>query len=219
MPDTDYPHRNIEAIRAYPHRGTKVYVLFLPLASLCAAILIAGSSLIARLASFMQRKKLSWNLPLPVRLLGKPGLQLSQLRASLDEAINQTPPAYLVLHTGTNDIGRLNLKEWILELTTGVLYIRARWPNTHVIWSDMLPRLAWKYNMAQPGAENARKRNQRRARALAYQESGSVIHHPHILPNYDCLLQDGVYLSDLGQDIFHSDLVEGLLGIVGDIHN
>ncbi|KAL8620898.1 hypothetical protein ACOMHN_025031 [Nucella lapillus] len=169
-----------------------------------SGILIAGSSLIARLASFMQHKKLSWNLPLTVRLLGKPGLQLSQLRASLDEAIKQTPPAYLVLHTGTNDIGRLNLREWIRELTTGVLYIRARWPNTHVIWSDMLPRLTWKYSTAQPGAENARKQNQRRARALAYQEHGILNceawnnsfwqlvghHHPGVWTTIECLRMD-----------------------------
>ena len=45
--------------------GNNVYV---------SGILIVGSSFIVRLANFMASNRKTWNLPIPVRLTGRPGL-------------------------------------------------------------------------------------------------------------------------------------------------
>ena len=165
----------------------------------------------------MARRGQCWNLPIPVRITGRPGLHIEQLLDLLDRGIREVAPAFLVLHLGANDIGRLDLKQWICELTIAIYYIRARWPDTFLVWSDMLPRSHWRNGSSAKGAENARKRNQRRARHLIYQEGGAVIHHPLIQANVNLLQSDGVHLTDCGQAVFQDDLEAGLLSIMGNL--
>ena len=136
-----------------------------------AGIVIAGSSLIVRLARYLQTPKEVFHLPLPVTFIGKSGLRIAQLRPLLDQEMSP-PPALLVLHLGSNDIGRLNSWQWIHELEVNITYLRARYPATKLIWSDMLPRATWWYGNSPEGAEKARRRNQRRARLLVSSEQG-----------------------------------------------
>jgi hypothetical protein len=165
----------------------------------------------------MARQRLSWNLPIPVEMKGRPGLRINQLRGLLHRHIQEwNQPAFMVIHMGANDIGSLSTKQWIEELDVCVLYLRARYPATQLIWSDMIPRLSWRHCVSVKGAENARKRNQRRARALFWSEGGKVISHPKISTGPD-LLSDGVHLSEVGQGKFHTDLQDGLQEIIGNL--
>jgi lysophospholipase L1-like esterase len=183
-----------------------------------SGILVVGSSLITRLKSFARRRDLVWQLPIPVELRGRPGLRLRQLRPLLEATIVHTVPAYLVLHLGANDIGDLRTKEWIKELEIAILFIRAKWPGTIIIWSDMLPRQQWRYCRSVSGAENARKRNQRRAHGLVQEEGGVAIKHEALEADPD-LAPDGVHLSDEGQQKLFDSLQQGLQTIVGDLTN
>lgn len=118
-------------------------------------VLILGSSIVRRLERDLVQWGRTLRLPLPVRFAGQSGLQFSGLRTLLECAIEGPPPAYLVQHVGANDIGRINTIEWAQELQLWLTYIGARYPTTRVVWSDMLPRRAWRYSVDPAGAESA----------------------------------------------------------------
>ena len=180
--------------------------------------MIAGSSLIVRLERYLQTQKEVFQLPLPVTFISKAGLRIAQLRPLLDQAMSP-PPELLVLHLGANDIGRLNSWQWFQELEVSITYLRARYPATTLIWSDMLPRATWRYGNGPEGAEKARRRNQRRARLLVSREQGAIIRHPLIKADAQCLLGDGVHLTDFGLEHFRVSLEDGLMMFLSQILN
>lgn len=180
-----------------------------------AGILIVGSSLIKRLDYYLQRERRSWHVSLPVRLLGKSGLTMAQLRPLLDEWVAEANPAYLVIHCGANDIGKLQKLQWVQEMEIIILYIRARWPRIRLIWSDMLPRQHWRYSLSPQRGEHARRKCQQNARALVYAEGGSVIRYPLIKPTAAFLLEDGVHLTKLGQEVYFQSMEQGLQESIG----
>jgi hypothetical protein len=184
-----------------------------------SGVLIAGSSLIARLSAFMRRERLEWQLPIPVELFGQSGLRLHQVRGLLEQTIHQVTPAYIVLHAGANDIARIDCREWHQELNVCVLYVKARWPAATIIWSDMLPRLSWRYAHSWSGADNSRKRSQRRARIVVRDEGGMYIPHKKIKATREFLTEDGVHLTDVGQRAFKASLERGLLAILGGLQD
>ncbi|XP_070203913.1 uncharacterized protein [Littorina saxatilis] len=177
-------------------------------------VLILGSSIVRRLERDLVQWGRTLRLPLPVRFAGQSGLQFSGLRTLLEGAIEGPPPAYLVLHVGANDIGRLNTVEWAQELQLWLAYIGARYPTTRVVWSDMLPRRTWRYSVDPAGAERARKRGTRRARHLVAGERGWFIKHPRIVADDACLAADGVHLSSWGTCLLAWSLEESLTNII-----
>lgn len=58
---------------------------------------------------------------------------------------NSTPPEFLVIHLGSNDVttGGLASKKLIEEIQCTFLRYNALLPNTKVVWSSILPRLYW----------------------------------------------------------------------------
>jgi len=160
----------------------------------------------------MDRRSQGLQLPLAVRLAGQAGLSFSQARNHIINAIGDTRPSYIVLHIGANDIGRVDQKMWLLELDELVCFLRAYCPKTTLIWSDMLPRTAWRYAHSLQGAENSRIRLNRKARARIFEESGMAIRYSNI--DYSCLLSDGVHLTDRGNELFKANLEEQLVRIV-----
>ena len=166
----------------------------------------------------MEQQKETWSLPLPTFLFGRPGMCIGHLRPTLDKVLKDCTPTYLVLHVGANDIGRLDEYNWSREFELSVLYVKARWPTIQLLWSDMIPRLVWRHCQSNQGGEKARRRNQRRARAIILREGGKVIRHPSIQADPAHLLSDGVHLSHEGQALFQSTMQDGILQAVGNIY-
>ena len=127
-----------------------------------------------------------------------------------------TVPAHLILHLGANDVTQLTSWQWYNELEIAILYLRVRYPHTRIVWSDMLPRKAWRHASSIVGPEKARKRNQRRARALVCEQGGYIIKHPRIGADDTCLIDDGVHLTNVGQERFRNDLEQGIMEILKD---
>lgn len=73
-----------------------------------AEIMIAGSSLVTRMASFLEGSGALLRVPLPVTFAGRPGLHLAGLRTLKDQSLNGCPPACVVLHVGAKDTGLLH---------------------------------------------------------------------------------------------------------------
>jgi lysophospholipase L1-like esterase len=172
--------------------------------------------LVARLDHHLRQTGQSWNLPIPVELLGMPGMRIRHIRSQLDAHIQGSGPAYLILHVGANDIGALQKKQWKKALEEAVLYVRARWPSVVIIWSDMLPREKWRYSK-KAGAESSRKTNNYKARGIVQREGGRVIKHETIVATPALLASDGVHLTKGGQDELFKSLEKGLGVIVGNL--
>ncbi|XP_070174207.1 uncharacterized protein [Littorina saxatilis] len=136
-----------------------------------SGIMLVGSSLITRLQQHLDRSRQDLRSPLPVLLAGQPGLGFPQAHNKLLSTIRGTPPHYLVLHVGANDIARVDQKQWLQELDELVCFIRAYYPAAILVWSDMLPRLAWRHAHTLQGAENLRRRLNRRARGRILKET------------------------------------------------
>lgn len=172
-----------------------------------------GSSLISHLDAYMTAKKQVFKLPLPVILIGQPGLRLHQLRPLVDREVLQAPPAYLVVHAGANDIGTLTSGDWRFAMEEALFYLGAILPHTTIVWSDMLPRSRWRHGASAEACEAARKRNQRRARGVVINMGGGVIRHDWQF-SYCHDLHDGVHLSPAGQEKFISSLENGMLSFL-----
>ena len=109
----------------------------------------------------------------------------------------QDPPHYILLHIGGNDIGVTKLREIMTEASSLLPYIRMRLPNVRIIWSQVLPRTAWR------SSDNVNAMNDTRIRLNSYiaklvltQYSGYYIKHPTLTENMDTMLwDDGVHLN------------------------
>ena len=109
-----------------------------------AGVILVGSSFVSHLRSFLQKRREVMQVPLPVKFISKGGLRLKDFRALVDEKLGRADPAYIILHLGANDIVPLSAYSWRWEIEAVVTYLRVRYPNTKILWSDMLPRANWR---------------------------------------------------------------------------
>jgi lysophospholipase L1-like esterase len=132
------------------------------------------------------------------------GLGLKDIRMKL-ATLGKTrdPPNYILLHCGGNDIGKLKLFSIRQEITFVLRYIQTNYPHTKIIWSGILPRLYWKYSSNFVAMEKARKRLNSFGAKQTLALGGHYILHPDIVVNCKSLFKDdGVHLSQLGNDLF-----------------
>ena len=55
-------------------------------------------------------------------------------------------PDFVVLHCGANDIGSIDRFKWRNLFVQIFMYIKHCFPAAQVVWSQMLPRLSWRYS-------------------------------------------------------------------------
>jgi len=171
---------------------------------------VVGSSYVSRLASHLQGTHLG--LPIPVKWVGRPGLRLNEVRnLILGQLTGKTPPAYIILHVGANDIGAIHAKEWEDSLYEVLTFLRAMFPPSLLVYSLMLPRVSWRY-LPPREAHYARKRYNRRAKVMFDKERCVTVGHP-LLEAKTHLTPDGVHLSKEGMDIFAQDLLGTIQGL------
>ena len=179
---------------------------------LSTGIWIVGSSFVRRLRDDLQRHNEVLGVPLPVQWIGQGGLTFQGLRPLIDREARGPHPAYIVLHLGANDVTELSSYAWRNEMEISVLYLKVKYPDTRIIWSDMLPRQQWRNVSNCRVVEEARVRCQ--LRAVILREGGAVIKH-ETLSKGAYLAPDGVHLSEEGQRIFWQDIEEGILKVMG----
>lgn len=84
-------------------------------------------------------------VPLPVCIVGRPGLRIAGPRSLLDSWTWGNTPKYIQPHMMANDIVCQDSYQWHMELQEAVYYLKAKYPSDILIWSDMLPRQRWRY--------------------------------------------------------------------------
>ena len=118
-----------------------------------------------------------------------------------------------------NDLGLLKGKALIIQAQADIEHIWKCWPDTWIVWSNMLPRRNWREGRDVTGLNRAVKKVNRELRLFLQYRQGWVIPHPDIVISRPELYRaDGIHLSDVGSDIFLRVLQVGLLPWVGEEH-
>ena len=89
-------------------------------------------------------------------------------------------------------------------------------PQTKIVWSQILPRLKWRYSDNMKAMEAARVRINSTIATFVIKNGGHYIKYPDILPSELFIQPDGVHLSDLGNNIFLNTLQGALESFVAN---
>ena len=165
-----------------------------------------GHSLIRRLSEYVRDNQ----LPMPFKPVwnGTSGSGVHRARREFLYMVRTMPePHMVVLHTGGNDLASMSagcLRHRLTELLT---LIQAALPNTIVVWSDMLPRISYRYAHNSDSVDAARETVNRYVRGYMAKNNMRAIRHSAVTRADTLLfLPDGVHLSDLGNQLFQREL-------------
>ncbi len=138
--------------------------------------------------------------------------KLSTLKAFGEE------PDVIIIHCGGNDIGRVPLYKLRLCIDNILAYINKEF-RVSVVWSEILPRTAWRYSVNALAMEATRRRLNSYAANKFVTCSGLYIKHPDLKDASGAFyLADGVHLSLLGNCMFLNQLSAALEAFrAGDI--
>lgn len=186
-----------------------------------------GSSYIARARDFVIRnpENLGINIGLQgygitVRWFGRGGMRWHQLLHQLTlHLANQSPPDFLLLHVGANDIGQVMTHELEQSLKEDLDSVRALLPNCTLIWSSMLPRLHWRNVPCSDFhiMDSLRRRANRVASRKVLFLGGAVLKYHSIRTEVEGMYAaDDVHLSESGLLLFCLLMKEGLKAVIVD---
>lgn len=122
----------------------------------------------------------------------------------------EDPPHFLLIHVGANDIGDLRLADLRNYLKNIVTAISDIMPNTTIIWSQMLPRLRWRYSVNNKAMEQGRYRVNNAIASYIVRKGGLYIKYPEITVSSNLFSNDGVHLSNAGNSILLNRIQGGL---------
>lgn len=118
----------------------------------------------------------------------------------------EDPPNKLVIHIGGNDIGKVRLGYLQYQLKELFVWLSQLMPETALIWSNILPRLQWRYSNNNVKMEKSRRRLNSTIATHMIKKGGCCIRYPDIQANAQFLDDDGVHLSKLGNSIMLNTL-------------
>ncbi|XP_054838220.1 uncharacterized protein LOC129336467 [Eublepharis macularius] len=179
-------------------------------------ILICGHSMIFWAAH--QAKRTPWGSQLglsrwaQVEWQGRRGLRWPGLLPLLFEGRCSPPPDFLVIHLGGNDLGWVKGKALTMQAQADLKFIAKQWPGVLIIWSAILPRRIWREALDHDAVERARRKANKAMFKALCAGLGIYLPHPRIRDTYANLYRgDGIHLSVQGNEIFLTDLRQGLL--------
>ena len=136
---------------------------------------------------------------------GRSGLKLDKLKRHIRLLMTlDSLPSYIVVHIAGNDIGETRFGFLIYKML----------PNTMLIWSQILPRIHWRFSNNGTAMERLRRRLNSTIGAHMIRQGGGYICYPDINLSSQFLLPDGVHLTSLGNEIFLNNLQCGLEQII-----
>lgn len=145
---------------------------------------------------------------------GYGGLGLKSLEGKLNTLIkvwDGKNPDYILLHVGANDIGKRGVFQILRQIDGLVSKIRQIFPSVCIVWSQLLPRTAWRYSENHEAMERVRKRINRYGAMAVLKNGGCYLLHPDLMSDHEQRLfaDDGVHLSALGNDLFLNQIRAG----------
>ncbi|XP_071979829.1 uncharacterized protein [Engystomops pustulosus] len=147
-----------------------------------------------------------------VRWRGIRGLRwLQALPELVDISRYAEAPSILVLHLGGNDLCFVHLGELIALIQSDLERFSSFFSRFILVWSEILPRAVWEGARDVAAIKRGRRLLNTRVSRFVTERGGVVVRHRELEgDNRGLLLPDGVHLSDIGLDIFLSDLQDGI---------
>ncbi|XP_077779613.1 uncharacterized protein LOC144326732 [Podarcis muralis] len=182
--------------------------LFLPLALLRRNVWICGHSIVHWARVRAARCGLAPNLGLPndvrVSWFARRGMRWEELMPVLREKVaNFGPPDAIVIQLGENDLTSRKSADLLGSIKRDLNALAALCPRTTVFWSSLLKRIEWRGAQSCLAIERTRKLVNRAVARWVRFMFGRVIRHDRIRIGDQALYRnDGVHLSDLGNDIW-----------------
>lgn len=135
-------------------------------------------------------------------------MRLHDLRQTLSFLHNSWPqPDIVIFHVSGNDIGSRHTLDIISQLKWEFLQLNSLFPNTVLIFSEIVPRLLWLEDPASRYCEKIRKRINRALAKFMPSINGISYRHVDLEGGVRGLYRsDKVHLSDIALDIFNLDL-------------
>lgn len=143
---------------------------------------------------------------LTVRWLGRRGMQWTDLKNELQWICLHRVPKMIIIHTGGNNVIGTPMQKMKRLMAKDFSYLFHNLPETLIVWSEILPRLSWKFST--PGSDlevidKKRKRFNKLGRQMVHDHPhGHFIIHDITTDTPGLFLQDGCHLSDVGLDLF-----------------
>lgn len=136
------------------------------------------------------------------------GLQWTNLFLHISELFHSWPyPSMIILHVGGNDVGRLKTLDLMFLMKQDLHRLRLMFPNTCVVFSEMVSRLHWLYSKDSRPLEKIKRRINHSIEKFLPSIGGISFRHVDLEGGFPGLYrQDGVHLSDVGLDIFNLGL-------------
>ncbi|XP_075052446.1 uncharacterized protein LOC142139068 isoform X5 [Mixophyes fleayi] len=154
------------------------------------------------------------NFPCPVDIkwMGKRGLCWPFLLSWLEEELAKSQhPDIIVLHLGGNDVGKTKSLALIISIREDLRAIRARWPTIGICWSNIVPRLYWRFPIRPSTLTRLLRKINSVTGKLVRELGGVEIFHPSIKADNTHLFRpDGVHLNKEGMGFFIREIYEQL---------
>jgi hypothetical protein len=123
----------------------------------------------------------------------------------LDESIRfllefLSPPNLLIIHCGGNEIGPRSMVDISYHFKSIVRELKILIPNTTLVFSQILPRLTWRYIESNKVANNIRRRLNSNISTFFIKNGGCYVKYPTIIENPRLFESDDTHLSSMGND-------------------
>ena len=181
---------------------------------------IVGSSIVKY--AFLEARQRPGGVNLSLQRLGvniwwqgRSGLTLSKLRNHIRTMMKlEDPPNYIVVHIGGNDLGNTRLGYLHYQLEQFMSWLSIQLPETALIWSQILPRLSWRYSKNTEAMDKGRRRLNSSIGAYMIKHGGCYLLYPDIKATHEFISTDDVHLTKLGNNIFLNIIQGGLEAII-----
>ncbi|XP_069803914.1 uncharacterized protein [Dendropsophus ebraccatus] len=126
-------------------------------------------------------------------------------------------PDIIIIHLGGNDIGKEGTIDLLFLMKRDMVTIHQMFPNTKLVFSEIVPRLVWLQATHLKFCERIRKRLNRGMAKFMPSIGGFSFRHSDLEDGVPSLyLEDMIHLSDIGLEIFNLNLQEMIETAIGE---
>lgn len=134
---------------------------------------------------------------------GLSGMSIKRLKQQIKTMMRfEDPPEFLILHIAGNDIGNTMVGYLRNELKQILRWVAQMLPNTVLVWSQILPRIEWRYSKNTEAMGKSRYRINNSIASFVLRMGGCYIRYPDIRPNNKFIASDRVHLTNFGNEVF-----------------
>lgn len=148
-----------------------------------------------------------------IRWIGVLGMLWSRVLLEVHHCARLDRPLdVLLLHVGGNDLGLQASRELCRDIKYDFLLLRSLFPDTIVVWSDMVARTSWRLAAVSVAWVNKTRIKVNKVVAKFFVRNGGLaIRHRDLEKETWLLLRgDGVHLSAVGIDLWFLGLQDGI---------